>query len=272
MDYIVDNAFSNLSAMNPAIERCFFTKKGYLPDSYSKRTSFCYELEYITWGEGYVITDGQRINANAGTVFFRKPGMEIHGILPYASCGILLNSVPTESMPIVSNFSNTHPIGSLFLDTYKYYLSNDSLDILRMKANIYHICYYLMNNEKKQAYLSENVSASYYRERLEVLKEYINENIDKHMTLGELADICNISAGFLCRLFKQANDMTLFSYINECRMQKAKELLIETNRPIKDICVTCGFDTESYFYRTFKKAVHISPAEYRKVHRQPFME
>ena len=259
-----------LAGISPVIDRCFYTRKSALPEVYHKRVTHCYELEYIPWGEGYVMTDGEKLDAVAGTVFFRRPGMEIHGFLPYSSYGILLEDIPVVDLPTVSQFPPSHAIHALFQDVYKYYLSNDPLDQLRMKADVLNIIYHLMSFGKYEQKMKNAASAQYHMDRLEYLMEYIDKNLSQHMTLSELASICNISPGFLCRLFKQANNESLFSYINECRIQRARRLLIETNRPIKDICASCGFENESYFYRTFKRSMHVSPAGYRKIHRQPY--
>ena len=267
-----ENLYEGISEIRPSVIRCFYTKKTTMPESYSKRITHSYELEYIPWGEGYVMTDGVRLEAVPGTVFFRRPGMEIHGFLPYASCGMLLEDVPDIDLPLYSVFPPSHPISTLFQEVYKFYLSNDPLDQLRMKADVLSIFYHLLSYNKYQQRMKLTASTQYHMDRLEHLQSYIEKNLEKHLTLSELAEACSVSPGFLCRLFKQANNQSVFTYINECRIQRAKQLLIETDRPIKDICTACGFETESYFYRTFKKIIHISPAGYRKVHRQPYLE
>ena len=65
---------------------------------------------------------------------------------------------------------------------------------------------------------------------------------------------------------------TVFSYLQGQRIQKAKKLLIETNKPIKEVCLSCGFENESYFYRTFKKSQRVTPTDFRRVHQQPFFD
>lgn len=256
--------------LDPVITRCFHTKQSELPDQYFERISHCYELEYIPWGRGAVITDGVHIPAVAGTVFFRKPGMKIHGILPYSSYGILMDSIAVEDLPLVSNFASSHTISFLFQDVYASYLSSDPLEQLKMKADVLQIIYYLKANQSYQEKQKENSAIQYHLEQLNYLTEYIDARLATHITLEELARVCNISPSFLCRLFKQAFNETLFSYLNRRRMQEAKRLLIETTKPIKDICICCGFRNESYFYRAFKQSVQMTPSDFRKIHQQSF--
>lgn len=262
----------SLSNVNPVINRCFYTRKSALPDEYQKRVTRCYELEYIPWGEGYIVANGTKYPAEAGTVFFRKPGIETQGFLPYSSYGILLDSIPVDDLPECSVFTQPHAVQALFQDVYKYYLSNDPLDQLRMKADVYNIIYCILKCERFESNPAGQAALRYHADRFEHLKEYIDKNLSRQMTLNELAQECSISPGFLCRLFKQSYNETLFSYINERRITEARRLLIETNRPIKDICVSCGFENESYFYRTFKRKTRLSPAGYRRMHRQPFAD
>lgn len=256
--------------LDPVINRCFHTKQSELPEQYFERISQCYELEYIPWGRGAVITDGVRLPAVAGTVFFRRPGMKIHGILPYSSYGILMDSIVVEDLPLISSFASSHTISFLFQDVYASYLSSDPLEQLKMKADVLQIIYYLKASQSYQEKQKENTAIQYHLEQLNYLTEYIDARLASHITLEELARVCNISPSFLCRLFKQAFNETLFSYLNRRRMQEAKRLLIETTKPIKDICISCGFRNESYFYRAFKQSVQMTPSDFRKIHQQSF--
>ena len=254
----------------PVIRRCFHTKRNALPKEYIERVSHCYELEYIPWGEGEVITEGEHLPAVAGTVFFRKPNMRIHGILPYSSTGILLDALPVEDLPYHSVFPTSHTIAYLFKEVYQGYLSGNPVEELRMKADVYNILYYLKNSENETRKVTESPAVHYHMASLEKLKRYIDQNLDRHLTLEEMAKHCSISPSFLCRLFKQAYGETVFSYLNRKRIQEARTLLIETEKPIKDICLSCGFANESYFYRAFRQTVHVTPTEFRRIHRQPF--
>ena len=256
--------------ISPVITRCFYTKKSAMPEAYHERISRCYELEYIPWGEGWVMTDGEKLPAVSGTVFFRRPKMKIHGFLPYSSYGILMDDIPVTDLPLSCSFSVSHTIGFLFQDVYRNYLSDDPLGQLKMKADVLNIIYHMLDYQRSEEKRRGTISIQYHLERLKHLTEYIETNLAEHMTLDEMAAICSISPSFLCRLFKQAYNETIFSYLNRRRVQRAKSLLIETNKPIKDICTSCGFSNESYFYRTFKRTAQISPTDFRKLHRQPF--
>ena len=86
-------------------------------------------------------------------------------------------------------------------------------------------------------------------------------------SLGELAEEVGLSKNFLCAAFKEIIGDTVFSFIHEKRIEKAKAMLIETRSSIEEIAHSCGFENISYFYRMFKKYTEVSPSNYRQHYR-----
>ncbi|MGI6777051.1 MAG: AraC family transcriptional regulator [Acetivibrionales bacterium] len=286
----------DISYINPCIIRCSNTaSENGLTNlvSYPQRTVCLYELEYITKGGGYIIVNGEKCPAETGTVFIRTPGMVVQGFLPYCSYCILWENIdgfcagksrPADAFPeheihdsprfpsfsYSVLFPEHHPIKDLFKSVYEIYLTDDKYAQILMKSNVLQIMYHILsldNNVQSDKLQSMRL----HMHRIELLYEYIETNLHRTMSLAELANACQLSKGFLCRLFKQTNGITLFSYINNTRIQRARRLLIETELPIKDISIQCGFENETYFYRMFKRKMHISPIAYRKLHRQPYV-
>ena len=68
----------------------------------------------------------------------------------------------------------------------------------------------------------------------------------------------------LIKSMKQYLNTTVSDFINEQRINFATEQLINTNRPIIDIALDCGFNNVNYFYRLFKKVHGDTPHSYRK--------
>jgi len=67
----------------------------------------------------------------------------------------------------------------------------------------------------------------------------------------------------LSRLFKQITGTNLINYINEVRLNKAKEMLKNNKIKIHEIAASVGYESASYFTQFFKRALKISPQEYR---------
>ena len=66
---------------------------------------------------------------------------------------------------------------------------------------------------------------------------------------------------------KEITKIDTASYIREFRIQAARRMLTETQLPVAEICMKCGFDSPSYFSRAFKAATDMSPSVYRKTYR-----
>ena len=87
---------------------------------------------------------------------------------------------------------------------------------------------------------------------------------DPAFTMAGLADRFNISTTRLTVEFKEHLNMTPSDYLTSLRMEHAKRLLRQTDRPIKDICAEVGYGDVSSFIRRFKQYVGATPAQYRQ--------
>ena len=68
----------------------------------------------------------------------------------------------------------------------------------------------------------------------------------------------------MCRVFKEITCITINHYITQVRLEKAKELLLEDELSIADIAEACGFQSLSYFTKTYKKHYGHSPSQAKK--------
>jgi len=96
------------------------------------------------------------------------------------------------------------------------------------------------------------------------LLSYINQNYNKNLSLDELSKQVDMSKFYLCRLFKESLKMSPVEYINKVRIDKAMELLINTDMSISEIAFECGFNNISYFIKVFRKYMHTTPLKFRK--------
>lgn len=94
--------------------------------------------------------------------------------------------------------------------------------------------------------------------------EYINKNFQAKLSLSLLAEINCCSTQTLINRFKSQIGKTPFEYINELRVKRAKDLLINTDFSIGQISELCGYENVYYFSNVFKKAIGISPLKFRR--------
>ncbi|HAS55742.1 MAG TPA: hypothetical protein DEF61_04595 [Firmicutes bacterium] len=95
------------------------------------------------------------------------------------------------------------------------------------------------------------------------LADYITNNLDSDLSLEALAKKCFYNPSYFSRLFKNKFHVSLVEYVSNKRIEKALELLEETELSIKAISSSCGFSNKSVFYRTFSKVTGKTPTEYR---------
>ncbi|WNR47006.1 AraC family transcriptional regulator [Paenibacillus roseipurpureus] len=87
--------------------------------------------------------------------------------------------------------------------------------------------------------------------------------------LEEWAETMGVSTYYFCKLFRKATSMTPLSFITLCRIQFAKQRLIEKeNWPIKDIAVEAGYTSPSYFNQRFHEHEGMTPSEFRSLYGQ----
>lgn len=105
---------------------------------------------------------------------------------------------------------------------------------------------------------------------IQKVNDRINQDyFNPDLSVDRIADDLAMSTPHLCRIYKQYTLQTVLDTIVGVRINKAKELLLETELSVAEIAGKVGFSDDSYFYRTFKKVNKITPSEYRKNYKYP---
>ena len=81
--------------------------------------------------------------------------------------------------------------------------------------------------------------------------QYVRENFQNKISLDEAADSVNLSPSYLSKLFKKELDQNFNAYLNQVRVEKSKNYLLNTDIPLIDIAGMCGFEDQSYFSKVF---------------------
>jgi len=92
---------------------------------------------------------------------------------------------------------------------------------------------------------------------------YIDANFDKQITLAEIARACYLSISRLAHVFKEQMGITIIEYLTSVRIERAKQLLLTTEQNCTEICFQVGYNNQSYFTRTFKELVGMTPRQFR---------
>lgn len=93
---------------------------------------------------------------------------------------------------------------------------------------------------------------------------YIENNYMKKVRLKDLSEITYMSVSRLSVLFKEETGESFTQYLIHFRINKAKDMLLTTNIPVKEVSLNVGYEDYSQFVKIFRKIVHMPPSTYRK--------
>ena len=96
--------------------------------------------------------------------------------------------------------------------------------------------------------------------RLDSLTDYLHTHYREKITAKQLESLVGMNFDYLNRTFRRLNGQSIFRYLTEVRINRAKELLATTDMKIWEIAWETGFSDQFYFSRQFKKYTGISPA------------
>ena len=115
-----------------------------------------------------------------------------------------------------------------------------------------------------QAERKKAAASSYYGiNRISPVMAYVEKEFRKKITLGDAAEIINVSPEHLCRLFKKYTDMTFNEYLMSLRISAFYQTLQNTNQKISAILEECGIANYKVFIREFKKTFGKTPEAIR---------
>lgn len=99
--------------------------------------------------------------------------------------------------------------------------------------------------------------------RIQAVIHFMNENLNRALSLEELAKAINLSPSRLSHLFKTETGLSPVQYWKSLRLHEAAKLLTQTFLRVQEITQQVGIQDESHFYRDFKKAFGLTPLQFR---------
>ncbi|MCI6272940.1 MAG: AraC family transcriptional regulator [Erysipelotrichaceae bacterium] len=102
-----------------------------------------------------------------------------------------------------------------------------------------------------------------YRQIVKNLIEYINNNIDNNLQVNNLAKVFGMNRSYISKAFIDDTGINIQSYIQNLRLEKAKDLLLNTEYTIKEISDKLNFSSQSHFQSLFKKQYNLTPTQFK---------
>lgn len=99
--------------------------------------------------------------------------------------------------------------------------------------------------------------------QLRQVLDYIDAHFEQQIKLENLAQLLGMSQFHFSRLFKQSLGSSPYQYLIQQRVERAKQLLKQTDQPIVEIALACGFNSHSHLSKTFRQIIGVTPKAYR---------
>ena len=118
--------------------------------------------------------------------------------------------------------------------------------------------------EQAQPRLSQPAQRMKRSDKVKEMMVYIHEHFSEKLTVSELAKSAFLSERECFRAFRECLHTTPVEYMKSCRLQQACRLLRENKASITEIGQICGLGSSSYFGKTFRDVMGLTPSEYRR--------
>ncbi|SHO52406.1 response regulator transcription factor [Anaerocolumna xylanovorans] len=147
---------------------------------------------------------------------------------------------------------------------YQHVIPDSYLKQLCIIDNVYEL------NETFHSFLKNavdvlNKNAAYTcTPEMKKILNYITENLQEEISLDTIAAFVNMNSSYFSRYFKSKTGGNFIDFLTSMRVEKAKELLAETDLSIEEISIKVGHVNKAYFTKVFKKVTGFNPGEFRK--------
>lgn len=229
-----------------------------------------YQLLYISSGRAFFCLDGEQQEIPAGYMVLYRPG-ESQQYYYYAKdtpevYWVHFSGYEVPQILDKIGFENVHV---LFCGISFHYpeLFRQLILELQLKRPCFEemLCYCLQQIFTQIHRNQLEISADKYRnpEDMETAVHFFNEFFTQDISIEEYARKQHMSISWFIRCFKQYMGMTPMQYITSIRINRAKELLKNTNYSIQEISSLSGYENPLYFSRIFHRQTGFSPSRYR---------
>ena len=239
-----------------------------------------YEIDVEMGEERTVVIDGIEHRIKRGDVCVRKPGQTIYGRGVQHSILLTLDFSGEQSVthysrniegpiqpifddPLLENLNGIIRSFSeyTFIPIYSELLKSAFVDTDAAQSLIMELIYKLNAEVCRQRYAKHRQKETVCDE----VFEYMKNSLDKQITLEKLADIVGLDKAYFVRVFKSIYGQTPISFLISLRMERASDLIANTNMTISEIAAQCGYNSTSYFISEYKKHFGITPLMQRKI-------
>ena len=118
--------------------------------------------------------------------------------------------------------------------------------------------------ENREKLIEKKIYKNLDSQRIKGMLDFIQKNYSNELTLKEIGEAVFIGERETLRCFARTIGISPIEYLKKYRVKVAANLLTTTDLPVTEICIQCGFNSPSYFSKSFQRVFNVTPREYRK--------
>lgn len=255
---------------------------GYLhskePWKHDERTNLDYELMIGIEGKVYFNIAGNEVILAAGELLLIPPNTHFYGSRAHGNVGFYwlhfeMLGMEQASVQSAPRF-NEPERWQLPLYEKNLILDNELLLLQQLQTvkemefpthqllDAYTATLLLSVKEKYLLSFQERQGEKHFL--IDYVKEYLQRNYQRKITVGELANYFGYNKAYLSNLFSREVGQTVTQYLHTLRLERGRQLLLTSNYSIREVAERVGIEDEKYFSRLFQKQFQIAPRSYRK--------
>lgn len=171
-----------------------------------------------------------------------------------------LNSKPSRILPSV--YMRVEQRIELFEKMYAILCGEMTLEKLEYANHI--LPHFLASFTYRETLRTSDTLPGHSEGMVNKVVQYMNDNLERRLTVGELAGFAGYSESYFYRQFMRKMSISPIEYFIRLKINKAAVLLLKTNMSIAQIAAKLAFGSTDYFSRAFRKELGISPSEFRR--------
>lgn len=227
------------------------------------KTSYSY-LFFPLQGTISILSEDKQILLNTQNLYLFPSYHPCH-MTYYSGSRVLYIHFTVQDISGLDIFRKTNGIriirmeNPLHIAITKQYFDNSLMAKIQWQSSLFQLICSLITPQILSEIDKFHASRKYHK-----LLQHIQKNCTPRMTVAQLAENMNISRSALSKGFQRRMGFSLKSYFQQLLIQRACQMLIDSNDSIAEIAFKLGYADQYYFYRIFKKHMRETPLQYRK--------
>jgi len=230
-----------------------------------------YQLVYITKGSGVFECEKGQFPLKKGSVVLLRPGLW-HRYKPTMETGwneqyVGFNGKIAHHFLKYPLFSGNNPIidigirEDILSSCFKIYdlITHEKPGFQKIASGmLVELLGYIISFENQKEFSGKKIETI-----IEEVRYSIRNEVEKNLDWEKIAVEYNVGYSYFRKMFRKYTGMSPHQYHLELKILRAKELLVSTDKSVKEICFETGFHSEHYFSRLFKEKTGFNPSDYR---------